>query len=159
MDKIYSINERRIQFEKLVFSLRLSQQYEAFSLVIGPEWFGVGAPLRLSTPTHSLMQVFKTNLYVKITTASVVKYCKCCRIKAGNGFRDFKRRLVINSPLCVVFKGGNAFSGEFEKNDQGSTFSLVQININKYINIYKYILYILLIFVQFCILHSCKVCF
>lgn len=43
--------------------------------------------------------------------------------------------------------------------DQGSTFSLVQININRYINRYKYILYILPIFVQFCILHSCKVCF
>lgn len=49
--------------------------------------------------------------------------------------------------------------GEKRKNDQGSTFSLVKININRYINIYKYILYILLILSSFCILHSCKVCF
>lgn len=140
----------------LSFSLKLSQKHGMFSLLIGPEWFGVGAPLRLSTPTHSLSQVFKTNLCVNVTTATV-KYCSCCRVEAGRGSRDFKR-LVINSPLCLVFKGGNAFSGEFERNDQGSTFTLVQININKYIYI-LYILYILLIFVQFCILHSCKVCF
>lgn len=72
--------------------------------------------------------------------------------------RFLKKPYYLLTTLCCS-GGGNAFSGEFEKKnkDQGSTFSLVQININKYI--YKYILYILLIFVQFCILHSCKVCF
>lgn len=27
----------------------------------------------------------------------------------------FQRRLLIYSPLCIVFGGGNAFSGEFER--------------------------------------------
>lgn len=44
--------------------------------------FGVGAQLRLSTPTHSFKRrLFKTNL-------DVVKCRKCCRFKAGSGFRD-----------------------------------------------------------------------
>lgn len=87
---------------------------------------------------------------MKVTTASV-KYCTCCRIgtEVGYGSETLKEGfLLLLTHHFVLFSGGcNAFSGEFEKNDQGSTFSLVQININKYI--YKYILYILLIFVQF----------
>lgn len=61
--------------------------------------------------SHSfLMQVFNYSLlyYVKVTTASVVEYCKCCLIgsEVGYGSEIFKRRLIINSPLCVVFLWG-----------------------------------------------------
>ncbi len=42
----------------------------------------------------------------------------------------------MNSPLCVVLGAVMLSLENLRKNDQGSTFSLVQININKYIYIY-----------------------
>lgn len=122
--------------------------------------------------TETLRGFFKVQLIPKCRCSNVTsaqcnsyhriscKYCKCCLIGTEVGYSSeiFKEGLFTHH-FVLFFGGGNAFSGEFEKKkkDQGSTVSLVQININKYI--YKYILYILLIFVQFCILHSCKVCF
>lgn len=62
--------------------------------------------------------------------------------------RFFKEGFLFTHHF-VLFLGAVMLSLENlrKKKDQGSTVSLVQININKYI--YKYILYILLIFVQF----------
>lgn len=81
-----------------------------------PGRLGGGAPLRLSTPTHSSMTVFRTDLSVKNAVARSLWRL----VEAQQAFRD-----VVNSPLCLVCKGGNAFSNEFKKNDQGSTFTLV----------------------------------
>lgn len=73
------------------------------------------------------MQMFKYSLlYVKVTTASVVEYCKCCLIgtEVGCGSEIFflKEGLLLTHHFVLFFLGwggreggGNAFSGEFEK--------------------------------------------
>lgn len=79
---------------------------------------------------------------MKVTTASVVTYCKCCLIgtEVGYGSEIFNKEGLLLTHHFVLFPGEVMLSlGNLRKKDQGSTFSLVQININKYI--YKNIYY------------------